>query len=145
MQPGLTQLGRDFRSLCRRLGVERTFHQAPTHSGEAHVEVQNGVYQWVVTERGSEWERRETRDPQELLYWLVYDVVCSLATQYEFDHREPGQDFRRIMFAKQVELMESLDPKWADRTKAYIQTVLLDNPFVDEKASDKSRERTREG
>jgi hypothetical protein len=113
------------------LGTRRSFHTAAQHDGSAHVEVAGDAYYYVVTERGTEFERRRTRDSDELLYWLLSDIVFSLTSEYELRHRIAGQDFRRLLFQKQVELMGQLDPGWSERKAHEIQAILSTHPFDD--------------
>jgi hypothetical protein len=113
------------------LGTRRSFHTAAQHDGSAHVEVAADAYCYVVTERGTELERRRTRDPEELRYWLLSDVVFSLASEYELKHRIAGQDFRRLLFQKQVDLMGQLNPGWSERRTQEIQGTLSTHAYDD--------------
>ena len=44
---------------------------SPTHSGAPHIEIVGDEYHFVVTERGSEFERLKTQSVDDILYWLV--------------------------------------------------------------------------
>lgn len=46
----------------------------------------------------------------ELFYWLLQDVTFSLACDFELGHRVAGQDFRRLLWAKQLDLCRGLSP-----------------------------------
>lgn len=102
------------------------------HTGSPHVEVSGDRLSYVVTERGSELERRTTTSQDDLLYWLASDMVFSLAGHYELNHREPGRDFRRVMFARELELMARLNSAWHDRKEAEIMGILARHPYRDE-------------
>jgi hypothetical protein len=127
----LRALALEFRGHCHKLGVNVPFHTQATHTGASHVELDGDSYHYVITERGSEFERRKTHDPDELLYWLLYDVVFDLAVGYEVEHRVEGRDFRRLMFEKKVEYMEVLNPHWAQRVRDHNARVLAAHPFED--------------
>jgi len=43
----------------------------------------------------------------------------------------PGQDSRRLMFARQIELLDSLNPAWAGRQALEHEGVLSRHPFRD--------------
>jgi hypothetical protein len=131
MVRSITALGSEFRSHCKKLSAERRFYTKPTHHGSAHVEIIGDTYHYVVTERGSEFERRKTHDSDELMYWLLYDVVFDLAASFEVEHRMEGRDFRRLMFEKEVEYMAILSPHWAQRVSDHNATVLEQHPFSD--------------
>ena len=98
--------------------------------GMPHVEVSD-AYFFVVCERGSELERRRTEDFNELLFWIFSSVTFSLAVRWEVSHRRDGEDPRRQMFAKQIELLEILSPPWAAREAQDHRRILLRHPFND--------------
>ena len=111
-------LRRRYLLACDRLGVPKgrfPYQTRPLHDGSPHVEVLDGLY-YVVTERGEELQRRSTHEADELLYWLLQGVTFSLACDFELRHRVPGQDFRRILFTKQLELLRGLDPAGAEES-----------------------------
>jgi hypothetical protein len=125
------QLRAEFAVLCEKLSAHRSLHSAPQHDGSAHVEVSNDRYHYVVTERGTELERRTTTEAEELLYWRTSDVVFELATAFELKHRVKGQSFRRLLFQKEVELLECINPQWAKREQAEIEAIPEKQPYDD--------------
>jgi len=127
-------LQRHYRSACERLGVPNDrfpYQTCPAHDGSPHVEISGGHYHYVVTERGVELERRTTRDANQLMFWLLADVTFSLACEFELAHRLPGRDFRRVLFAKQVELLTGLDPAWGQRRAEELDRILREHPLED--------------
>ena len=70
---------------------------------------------WVVKERGQVLEHRTTTDPDELLYWSFEATTFHLASNWELRHRDPTQDSRVRLWAKQAELLHTLNPAWAHR------------------------------
>ncbi|KRG83185.1 hypothetical protein ABB34_12700 [Stenotrophomonas daejeonensis] len=118
--------------MCDKLGHEWPLYAVPRHDGSPHVEVSGDQLSYVVTERGSEFERRTTTSQDDLLYWLTSDMVFSLAGHYELNHREAGRDFRRIMFARELELMGRINPAWRERKEAEILDILARHPYRDE-------------
>jgi len=115
----------------RALGTARGVPSSATHDGSAHVEFSDGVYHYVVTERGSELEHRTASDADEVMYWLAQDASFSQACSYEVRHRVANQDCRRLLFAKQVELLASVNPSWAGRRAREHQEILKVHPFDD--------------
>lgn len=103
---------------------------APSAWGEPHIEVDR-FYHLVVCERGQEFERRTTSDLDELLYWVFEGVTSSMGFDYELAHRRPEEDSRRIAFAKQLEMLNSLRPAWAERCRAELATIVARYPFDD--------------
>ena len=104
--------------------------ESPTHTGSPHAEIVNSEYHYVVTERGSEFERKVTKDEDELLYWFVSDSTFSIACSWELEHRKGNEDSRRQLFAKQIELLNKVNPVWAGRMRKYHEQVLKENPFT---------------
>jgi hypothetical protein len=119
----------------RRFDVQpayKRFASAPTDDGGSHVEHYGRTFAYVVTERGIECERRETNDPEELLYWLVSDAAREAARQYELRNRVPGRDSRRLLFTKHVEFLQSFRADWGSRKRAQYDAVLELRPYRDE-------------
>lgn len=110
----------------------RHLHFNATNDGSAHIEIDNeGKYNYIVTERGSELQRKFTDSLDCLLYWIFSTITFSLAMEYELKNRKEHEDFRRLLFCKQIELLNSISLKWGDRRKNEIQKILAENPYVD--------------
>lgn len=108
----------------------------PTYSssidgGHPHIELDLHGFHYVVVERGHEFERRTTRDPNELAYWVFDSVTFSMAADFELRNRKELQDCRRMMFQKQLELLKELDDSWMERKKRDHEAVLKEHPFDD--------------
>lgn len=130
----LDELQSQYNVLCQRIDPvdgAYSFLTEARHNGAPHVEFENGLYQHIVTERGLELQRESFTDKNDLLYRLVSDMAFWMAVAYEVKNRVEGQDARRIMFAKWVELMERVGPEWADRTRDHISETLRNNPYLD--------------
>jgi hypothetical protein len=89
-------------------------------------------YSYVISERGEQLSRRETRDLDELLYWIFQDVTFRMALDFEKTHRSSGQDFRRLLFSYQLRLLGALQPRWREKRQIEIDTILVWSPFRDE-------------
>ena len=131
----LESLRERFARLCDRLEGGNAylgwFRTAPGHDGSAHVEREGPFFCYVVTERGSECERRRTHDGEEMLFWLMSDVTFDMAVKFELAHRRPKEDFRRLLFRTQEDLLQSLNPAWADALRRKHDSVLRSHPFED--------------
>jgi Immunity protein 63 len=113
------------------LGVTRN-QELPTYGNSEdgarpHIEVDSRGYHFVVEERGRELKRVTTPDLDEILYQVFRGVTQSLAQ----GHRVRGEDPRREMFRRQLELLAKLNPQWAEREAERHRQILQDNPFVD--------------
>jgi hypothetical protein len=128
----------DFRVIQRRVKAlagslgksDYTIRSGSPEDGSPHVEVSDAYY-FVVRERGVELSRRRTSDLDELLYWILEGLASSIAWDFELRHRREGKDPRRQGFAKQVELLATLSPDWAERKRAEQAEILKRHPFRD--------------
>ena len=127
------ELGRIGKILCGESKPAYLFSVAasPTHSGAPHIEIVGNEYHYVVTERGSEYERKITKNIDDIIYWLVSGDVGDLARTWELKNRVESQDSRRLWFKKELELLEKVNPDWAARKEAEQRQVLSEHPFSD--------------
>ncbi len=100
--------------------------------GYPRIAVYDNGYHFIIEERGQELERRTTRDIDELLYWIFNSITFNMACSYELSHRVPGEDSRRLLFRRQVELLDSLSPAFSARKRAEIESILKEYPYEDE-------------
>lgn len=108
------------------------FLTSSSYDGTPHVEYEGRTLFYVVrTERGSEYERRATDDPDELLYWLIRDAAAEAASDWELRHRREGEDSRRQWFQLEVELLAKISNRWAERSQDRQRQILRDHPFRD--------------
>jgi hypothetical protein len=124
------------RELGKKIGAPTHLLSIRTTSdgfGTPYVEINKSGYNYVVSERGTEFQRKQTQDISILLYWIFKDIVFSIASDFELEHRKPNEDSRRQLFAKILELMEKLDPKYAKWEKEDLDNILKENPYMDEK------------
>ena len=97
--------------------------------GTPHIEIDKNGYNYVIWERGREHKRKTTKDLHKLLYWIFKDIVFKIASDYELNHRNPKEDFRRVLFSKVLELFEILDKQWFIWEKEDIESLLKENPY----------------
>ena len=96
-----------------------------------HVEVDSRGFHFVVVERGEELSRATTRDLDELLFLVFADVTSAMARDHELGQKAENSDPRRMLFARQIELLARLSPAWAKRKAAEHEQVLRAHPFDD--------------
>lgn len=105
---------------------------SPIGDATPNIEIDSlGLYNYVISERGEEYERKITSDLNDLLYWIFASVTFSMACDYELKNRIEEKDCRRIMFVKQEELLGLLNENWKEKEKKEHQTILENNPFND--------------
>ena len=122
----------------KKIGLDETSSLYPflsetdfTLSDGETVYVDREGYHYVVMCRGKLDEHTVTKDLDELLYIVFDGITDEMATQYEVKHRRQGEDFRRLLFAKQIELMTQLNPKFKKRIELELEEVLKKYPFDD--------------
>lgn len=128
----LSDLAKKFRSMAAALDVEpyyKSFRTAPKHDGSPHIEMVDGKFQFVVTERGSEFERIGNLSADDVLYLLFEGITLHIATQYELRNRVSGVDGRSVWFPFQEKLMANLNPLWGEKLKAAHQRILANHPL----------------
>ena len=104
----------------------------PIGDATPNVEIDSsGLYNYVISERGNEYERNLTSELNDLLYWIFADVTFSMACDYELKNRIAEKDSRRIIFEKQEELLGLLNTEWKEKEKKEHQSILNINPFND--------------
>jgi hypothetical protein len=96
-----------------------------------HIEVNALGYHYVVVERGSEESRLTTLNLDELLEKIFKSVTFNLACKYELAHRVEFQDSRRILFPRQIGLLNALSANWAERAAQHHQERLRQHPLDD--------------
>ena len=121
--------------LGKRINAPQDLLYMPTktdHFATPHVELKKDTYHLIAIEKGHETFHKQTKDINILLYWFLGDYVTSqMATKYELNHRISNQDFRRIYFSRHIELLEILNPLWAQWKKKELDEVLERYPFED--------------
>ena len=128
----LADLEKKFRAMVADLEVEpyyKMFHTSPQHDGSPHIEIANGRFQFVVTERGSEYERVGDLSADDVLYLLLDGITQQMATTYELQNRIPETDGRSVWFPYQEHLMERLNPSWGERLRDEHRRVLASHPL----------------
>lgn len=136
---------RRFHELATRLGMKNTsgrFNTTPQHDGTPHIEQVGDEFHFVVTERGSEFERRRTRDADDILYWLFDGFTQGMATDYELKHRDESRDGREIWFPYQERLLADLNPEWGARKQEAHMRILRDHPMHPNNQANKAQHPT---
>jgi hypothetical protein len=145
----LQEIEKEVAKLARRVGA--SLHDLPTYGvsrdgGYPHIEAKDGLYHYVVVERGEERERRSSADFDDLVYWIFRSVTHNMAFFPEDMARIRDQDCRRVAFPKQIQLMKRLGPKMGERMEQDIADILRIAPYGDEPARALNRmQKTRGG
>lgn len=82
---------------------------------QPHIELCDRGFAYVIVERGEEQDRFETAEPLEILAQTFLDATGSMSSSWGARHRDPTENFRRRMFAKQLVLLAALHLPWVNR------------------------------
>jgi len=97
-----------------------------------HIEVDTyGQLYYVVVERGEQLKKDLALDIDDLLYKVFIDISFTMACNFEVHHRIDGEDVRRQIFSKQLDLLSKLNPEWKIRKELEIKGILEIYPYVD--------------
>lgn len=109
-----------------------TFRENALHDieGEFCFTDENG-YHFRVLERGTLYYDDITQSLSEITYWAIKGDVDEASAIFEAKNRIPNQDFRRIMFNKQLQYFESIGPEYAQKARTEIGIILNKAPFQD--------------
>jgi len=130
----LSEIKEEVDRLAAQIGASGYVLPTYGHSDDGarpHIEADARGYHYVVVERGQELKRITTRDLNELLYHVFEAVTFSPACDYELAHRVEGQDCRRLMFRRQIELLSALSQEWSNRESQQHERILREHPFDD--------------
>ena len=97
----------------------------------ASIHVNDTLYHYTIMERGKVVKEYESKDLDEILFQLFYDITFDMACKYELEHRNENEDFRRILFTKQLELLQAISNPYYEKGKQRIDEVLGRVPYRD--------------
>jgi hypothetical protein len=136
---------RDHFAKLVRLIPERAFIIIPEKDGDCPfpsdtknvgsnpcIEIRGKEYHYVVNDRGHECKREITRDENKINFWISRDYTRWIASRYELRHRMPSQDSRRQWMGLHVQLLERVNPEWAESIRNFYNEILSRHPFSDD-------------
>jgi hypothetical protein len=131
----LSEIKKQVETLGELIDVPQNLYPTYGHSADGalpHVEVDDsGHFHFVVVERGQELERRTTMLLDELLFWIFDTMTFSIACAFELKNRNSAEDFRRILFSKQEELLGIINRNWQEKERGNHTLILAKHPFTD--------------
>ena len=88
-------------------------------------------YHYGMIERGLQRTSISTENLAEITYLVLSSDVFWMAGVYECKNRMEGQDFRRLLFQKEMQYWNVLGPEYAFFAEQKIRQVLEIAPFQD--------------
>tara|TARA_R110002073_G_scaffold336489_1_gene533968 strand:- start:3704 stop:4105 length:402 start_codon:yes stop_codon:yes gene_type:complete len=115
--------------------IKASNHLLPTFKysigdGTPNIEIDDlGLFHYVISERGNEYDRKIFNDKYELFYCIFSSITFNIACDYELKNRIENQDCRKIIFEKQTELMSFIDSSWKAKIEKEHFNTLSNYPF----------------
>lgn len=94
----------------------------------------DGYHKDFVGDRGGLEIARIIENLDDIYYSICEHLSFTIARKYEVKNRVKGQDTRRLMFSKQLEILQKVNLKYYQRCKEEIEKILKENPYDDELA-----------
>ncbi|PKV82906.1 Imm63 family immunity protein [Streptomyces sp. TLI_146] len=96
-------------------------------AGEGHpfVRVEDGVIHRFLMDRGQQHDLGTYTDLDEFMYVVAEEATSSIARRWELGQRHKwpeGRDSRIGWVAKQLQLLSTLNPVWAQRFRFTVET-----------------------
>lgn len=98
----------------------------------SYVYEKNGIYHYVgVGDRGGIIEEIKSENMEDVLYKIYSGVTFNKATQYAMVNKKKNEDWRRLLFSKQLEILRCINEQYYNRRFDEIQNILISNPYRD--------------
>lgn len=81
--------------------------------------------------RESENELKEYNNYSDFIWSLLDEIIVAKSINYTSLHKVVGKDFRRVMFAKQIELMYLYSEDFGKRKEQEVNKILESYPYSD--------------
>ncbi len=88
-------------------------------------------YHFLTVEKGMVREHIQYQTEEEIFGEILETLLFDEALNYAVKHRQEYQDFRRVLFAREIELHSKFGEKWAMRKQDKINKILQDYPYQD--------------
>ncbi|TYC49667.1 hypothetical protein ESZ50_05870 [Weissella muntiaci] len=96
-----------------------------------NVVFENGVLKYIFSERGIITLMFESDNLDDFLFQIFKDITFEMALTFEVSNRVENQDFRRVLFSKQLEILNIIDETYKERAAQEIKDILKVSPFND--------------
>ena len=100
-------------------------------SGDYFFVDSKGFHYVSIDDRGNVEPEAVYRDLDDILFILYWGITSNLAIEYASINQKAGQDWRRALFSKQLELLQILGESYYTKGKYKIEEVLKNNPYND--------------
>ncbi len=101
-------------------------------SGRPYIVIKDDTYYFLINDKDTVSIKRQTNSLPELLYWIFDDITFHMGVNHAINHRVTDVDPRRMIFKKQLELLQILRPDWKEQKQLEIEEILAKHPYRDE-------------
>lgn len=91
----------------------------------------NNQYHILYTEKGKIRSDIVTDDKREVLWNALEVLSADIIINFALSNREKGKDFRRALFAKEIEIFSLFGIDFKERKEKEIRDILIRNPYKD--------------
>lgn len=91
----------------------------------------NNKYHIFFTEKGKIKSDIITTDEREVLWNVLTTLSIKIILDFATQNREKGKDFRRNLFAKEIEIFSLFGTDFEKRKVKEIEDILKNNPYHD--------------
>lgn len=96
-----------------------------------YVFTENDEYIFIYTEKGKIRERKVLNNENDLMWSILNSVLFKVSMEYAIANRRTGEDFRKALFIKEIELFSLFGDEFKKRKIDEIESILLKNPYND--------------
>jgi hypothetical protein len=92
---------------------------------------ENEAYHFLFTEKGIIQVDTILDNIRDVLWNVLCEVSFDISNKFAIKYTKDGEDFRRKVFEKELEIFSLFGKDFRDRKEKEIQDILLDNPYKD--------------
>ncbi|MBC8536433.1 Imm63 family immunity protein [Feifania hominis] len=92
---------------------------------------QDGAYHWIFTERGKVRDHKILNSEEDVLWYVLDEILFDIALDFAEKNMIKGEDFRRQLFKKEIELYSKFGDFFKKRKIAEIEKILKSDPYRD--------------
>ncbi|MDE5985432.1 MAG: immunity 63 family protein [Eubacterium sp.] len=89
------------------------------------------AYHFVFTEKGRICEHKILNSVDDVLWYVLDNIIFDISLEYAKKNHIDGMDFRRPLFEKEIELFSIFGKEFKKRKLDEICSVLENNPYCD--------------
>jgi len=99
--------------------------------GTPCIQIGQDSYYYVARDRNTIAFQKQTRDLDELMYWVFCGVTSEMAYDYALEHPINHVFSRRLKFSYQLKLLDRINKDWSRKRCQEIEEILLNYPYKD--------------